>query len=76
MAQWSGPLGPWKSLYNHQTPGKSTVDKNVSTEATTSAEAAQGWRNSLKTGGVGSRRSLKVDGVFHSLEAMIVEASM
>lgn len=53
MAQWSGPLGPWKS----------TVDKNVSTEAMTSADAAQGWRNSLQRGRVGSRRSLKVDRV-------------
>lgn len=57
----------------HQTPGKSTVDKNVSTEAITSVE---GWRNSLQRGRVGSRRSLKVDGAFHSLEAMMAEVSM
>lgn len=57
----------------HQTPGKSTVDRNVSTEAMTSAE---GWRNSLQSGRAGSRRSLKVDGVFHSLEAMMAEVSM
>lgn len=80
LVLWSSGQVLWghgkASTIFHQTPGKSTVDKNVSTEAITSAEAAQGWRNSLQRGRVGSRRSLKVDGAFHSLEAMMAEVSM